>query len=60
MRDFNNISDQPGVLSSTDSSVAQVLHPALQDHGPAHGGVDQRPAAVDEVRWRLGVDELVG
>ena len=45
---------------STDSSLAEVLDAALEDDGPAQGGVDQGPAGVDEVRWRLSVDQLVG
>ena len=49
-----------GIVSSTDSSVAQVLDPTLQDDAPAQGGVDQRPAGVDEVGRRLCVDQLVG
>ena len=47
-------------MSSTDSSVAQVLDPTLQYDGPPQGGVDQGTAGVDEVRWRLSVDQLVG
>ena len=48
------------LVSSTYSSVAKVLDPTLQDDAPAQGGVDQRPAGVDEVGRRLCVDQLVG
>ena len=45
---------------STHRSVAKVPDPALQDDGPAHGGVHQAPAGVHEVWRRLRVYQLVG
>ena len=43
----------------THRPVAEVPDPALQDDGPAEGGVDQAAGAVDKVGRGLGVYPLV-
>ena len=53
------VSAEVCVCDETDRSVAEVPHSALQYDGPAQGGVDQRPAGVDEVRRGLRVYQLV-
>ena len=44
----------------THRSVPQIPDSALQDDGPAQGGVHHAPARVDEVWRRLRVYHLVG
>ena len=48
------------IQERTDSSFAEVPDSALQDDGPAQGGVHEAPARVDEVWRRLRVYHLVG
>ena len=48
------------IQERTDSSIAEVPDSALQDDGPAEGGIHQGPARVDKVRRGLCVYHLVG